>query len=77
MRLAGLEGEHAIHNGQAGTIFDYEPTSNTYGVELQEGGEALPVLAANVLLPDGTVAAVQGLQSSPQYNGVLAKVLRP
>ena len=37
---------------QAGTIFDYEPASNTYGVELQEGGEALPVLAANVLPPD-------------------------
>jgi hypothetical protein len=28
-----------------------------------------------VLLPDGSVAAVHGLQSAPQYNGVLAKVL--
>lgn len=35
------------------------------------------MLAANVLLPDGTVAAVQGLQSAPHYNGVLAKVRNP
>ena len=28
-----------------------------------------------MLLPDGSVAAVHGLQSAPQYNGELAKVL--
>lgn len=75
VKLAGMEGEHAARNGHAGTIFDYEPESNTYGVEMAADSEAIPVPAANVLLPDGTVATVQGLQSAAQYNGTLAKVI--
>ena len=35
----------------------------------------MPAPAANVVLPDGAVGTVAGLQSAAQYNGQLARVL--
>jgi HIV Tat-specific factor 1 len=76
VRLAGLEGEASAHNGAAGTVFDFDATSELYGVELGSG-DALPVPVGAVILPDGSVACVGGLQSeaAKQYNGQLARVL--
>lgn len=78
VRLTGLAragSEHAAHDGASGTIFDYDAESNMYGVELDGSGDAIPVAAEHVLLPDGTVASIRGLQSAPQHNGTLARVL--
>ena len=72
--LVGLEGEHATFNGATGTIFEYDATSGLYGVETV-GGDALPVPAGCAKLADGAVGTVHGLQSAPQYNGSLARVL--
>ena len=74
VRLTGLSGEHARHNAEEGTIFDYDDESNMYGVEMA-GGEAVPVAAENVLLPDRSYATVHGLQGAPQYNGQIGQVL--
>ena len=75
VRLLGLEGEQARHNDAQGTIFDYDEASAMYGVEL-EGGDAMAVALANVLLPDGSFGTVHGLQSAPQYNETLAQVIQ-
>ena len=78
VRLTGLAqagGEHAAHDGAAGTLFDYDAESHMYGVELDGSGDALPVSAEHVVLPDGAVASIRGLQSAPQHNGALARVL--
>ena len=73
--LVDLEGDLAAHNGKTATLFDYDDASRLYGAELSESGDAIPVPAASVLLPDEAVATVVGLQGAPQYNGSLARVL--
>ena len=73
--LAGLDGDIASHNGQRGTIFEYDEPSGCYGVELsREADVAIPVPVGCAVLPDGTVATVVGLQGAAQYNGLLARV---
>ena len=47
--LVGLEGEHATHNGQSATIFDFDEASNLYGVELVSG-DAIPAAVGAVRL---------------------------
>ena len=74
LTLLGLEGEHAVHNGQRATIFEYDDVACMYGVEI-ESGEALPVSVGCVVLDDGAVGTLDGLQAAAQYNGALARVL--
>ena len=76
VKLAELQGEHAAHSGAAGTIFDYDAASGMYGVELGGSGDAIPVAAADAVLPDGSVVEIVGLVGAPQHNGALARLLR-
>ena len=74
VRLIGLEPPLAHHNGEEGTIFEYDAASGLYGIEMAISGDAIPVGPGCALLPEGAVATVQGLQGAPQYNGQLARV---
>jgi hypothetical protein len=74
VRLVGLEGELAPHEGSLVTVFDREDEAEMYGVELT-GGQSVAVSFSQVLLPNGAHGVVAGLQSASQYNGLAARVL--
>jgi HIV Tat-specific factor 1 len=74
VRLVGMEGELAPHEGATATVFEREDEAEMYGVELP-GGQSVAVGFSNVLLPEGAHGVVAGLQSAAQYNGLAARVL--
>ena len=61
-------------NGKRGHVDAFDDSSGRYHVSLQQG-QAVALLPANVILPNGTRGKVVGLQSGAQYNGTVGKVL--
>ena len=56
-------------NGQRGTIIAWDESNQRYNVYVMGLQRAVSLKPSNVLLEDGTVGKITGLQSKPELNG--------
>jgi len=56
-------------NGEKGTIITWCPNKGRYNIYLQDMRKVVSLRPNNVILDNGTVAQITGLQSKPQLNG--------
>mmetsp|Transcript_19463 Transcript_19463/g.47007 ORF Transcript_19463/g.47007 Transcript_19463/m.47007 type:complete len:379 (-) Transcript_19463:60-1196(-) len=68
LHLHGLESRPEL-NGKRGTIIAWDPTKERYNVYVIQTSTAMSLKPSNVVLENGTVGQIQGLQSKPELNG--------
>jgi hypothetical protein len=68
LHLHGLESRPEL-NGLRGTIIAWDPNKERYNVYVMQTSKAMSLKPSNVVLENGTVGQIQGLQSKPELNG--------
>ena len=75
VKLHGLESKPEW-NGQRGTIIAWDENNQRYNVYVMGLQRAVALKPTNVILEDGTVAKITGLQSKPELNGKFGTIKR-
>ena len=68
LRLHGIESQPYL-NGKRGTIVAWSDHKERYNVHVMDIGKMVSAKPNNVVLENGTVAMICGLQSKPELNG--------
>lgn len=68
VRLHGLSSQ-ASWNGKRGTIVAWSDHKERYNIHVMDIGKIVSLKPANVVLENGTVGMIVGLQSKPELNG--------
>jgi hypothetical protein len=68
VKLHGLESKPEW-NGEKATIIAWDQKNERYNVYVMGLSKAMGLLPLNVILEDGTVGMITGLQSKPELNG--------
>jgi hypothetical protein len=66
--LAEIEKEPSL-NGQAATIIAWDERKQRYSVYVMDAGRILSLKPNNIILQNGTVAKIEGLNAKPELNG--------
>merc|ERR1711907_534873 len=66
--IRGLEGRAEL-NGQTATILAWDDSKNRYNAYVPSISRAVSLKPSNIVLNDGTVGQIVGLQSKPELNG--------
>ncbi|GKY94090.1 hypothetical protein MPSEU_000375400 [Mayamaea pseudoterrestris] len=64
----GLQSKPEL-NGKRGTVIRYNEHTNRYNVYIMDTGATISLKPENVILGNGTVARIVGLQAKPELNG--------
>lgn len=68
IKLHGLESKPEW-NGERGTIIAWDQKNERYNVYMMGLSRAMSLKASNLILDNGTVGMITGLQSKPELNG--------
>lgn len=68
IRLHGIESQPAL-NGKRGTIVAWSEANARYNIHVMDIGKIVSLKPSNVILENGTVGMIVGLQSKPELNG--------
>jgi hypothetical protein len=68
VRLHGIESQASL-NGQRGTIVAWSEAKGRYNIHVMQIGKIISLKPSNVILENGTVGMITGLQSKPELNG--------
>jgi len=68
IRLHGIESQPSL-NGKRGTIVAWSDHKERYNVHVMDIGKIVSAKPSNVVLENGTVGMITGLQSKPELNG--------
>merc|ERR1711959_524400 len=66
--IRGLEGRAEL-NGQTATILAWDDSKGRYNAYVPSISRAVSLKPSNIVLNDGTVGQISGLQSKPELNG--------
>jgi hypothetical protein len=73
VKLHGLESKPEW-NGEKATIVAWDEKNERYNVYVMGLSKAMGLFPSNVILEDGTVGMITGLQSKPELNGKLGTI---
>ena len=68
VRLHGIESQQSL-NGKRGTIVAWSDHKERYNIHVMDIGKIVSLKPSNVVLENGTVGMIVGLQSKPELNG--------
>ena len=69
-RLHGLESRNGAYlNGRKGSIIAWDDSKKRYSVYLMSISKVMSLKSSNVILDNGTVGQITGLQSNSELNG--------
>lgn len=68
VKLHNIQSQQDL-NGKSGTIITWCPSKERYNIYLVSTRKVLSLKPSNIILENGTVAQITGLQSKPQLNG--------
>lgn len=68
VKLHGIESQPSL-NGQRGTIVAWSDVKERYNIHVMQIGKIVSLKPTNVILENGTVGMMTGLQSKPELNG--------
>ena len=68
VRLHGIESQPEL-NGRRGTIVAWSDHKERYNIHVMDIGKIVSLKPGNVVLENGTVGRISGLQSKPALNG--------
>mmetsp|Transcript_801 Transcript_801/g.1453 ORF Transcript_801/g.1453 Transcript_801/m.1453 type:complete len:332 (-) Transcript_801:1466-2461(-) len=68
VKLHGLASRPEL-NGQQGTIIAWDPSKLRYNVYVMSSSKAMSLKPSNVVLENGTVGQIVGVQAKPELNG--------
>merc|ERR1712038_2022420 len=68
VRIHDIKGQPEL-NGKTGTILTWIPSKERYNIYVSALKKAVSLKPANVILENGTVGQITGLQSKPELNG--------
>ena len=66
--VQGLQSKPEL-NSKRGTVIRYDEHTNRYNVFVMDTGKTVSLKPENVILDNGTVARIVGLQGKPELNG--------
>lgn len=56
-------------NGKRGTVIRFDEHNNRYNIFIMDSGKIVSLKPENIILENGTVARIVGLQAKPELNG--------
>lgn len=68
VHLNNLQSQPSL-NGKKGTIIAWNEHKHRYSIYVMDTGKAVSLKPTNVILEDGTVGQIHGLNSKPELNG--------
>ena len=73
VRIHDIKGQPDL-NGKSGTILSWIPSKECSNIYVSALKKAVSLKAANVILENGTVGQITGLQSKPELNGTFSMI---